>query len=126
LFCQNRIEPLLYLYSARGLARVAAIGLTVSATAQNSTVIVAPSAPPPPRIETMPPPPSGPQPLSWQSGHWGWNGSALAWDEGRYVQAPQAAAVWEPGHWQQQASGGYVWLDGRWRSQRANPFSQWS
>jgi hypothetical protein len=66
---------MLYLYSARGLATVAAIGLTVSATAQNSTVVVAPSAPPPPRIETMPPP-SGPQPLSWQSGHWGGNGSA--------------------------------------------------
>ena len=42
--------------------------------------------------------------------------TAWAWDEGHYVQAPQAQAVWEPGHWEQQAGGGYVWVDGHWRS----------
>jgi hypothetical protein len=97
-------------------AAIAAIGLAASASAQNSTVIIAPSAPPLPRVETMPPPPvASTQMMSWQAGHWTWNGSAWAWEEGHYVQAPQATAVWEPGHWAQQATGGYVWIDGHWR-----------
>jgi hypothetical protein len=97
------------------LAAVAAFGVAVSASAQTSTVIIAPSAPPPPRVETMPPPPA--TTMSWQAGHWAWNGTAWSWEEGHYVQAPQPSAVWEPGHWAQQAgSGGYVWVDGHWRS----------
>jgi len=67
----------LYLNGARTpvLAAVAAIGLAASAAAQTSTIIVAPSAPPPPRVETVPPPPpSAPQTMSWQAGHWAWNG----------------------------------------------------
>ena len=54
--------------------------------------------------------------MSWQAGHWGWNGTTWVWDEGHYVQTPQAQAVWEPGHWEQQPTGGYVWVDGHWRS----------
>jgi hypothetical protein len=99
------------------LAAVAALGISASAFAQNSTVIIAPSAPPAPRVETVPPPPPvGTTTMGWQAGHWTWNGTAWAWDEGHYVQAPQAQAVWEPGHWEQQAGGGYVWVDGHWRS----------
>jgi hypothetical protein len=98
------------------LAAVAAFGLATSAPAQNSTIIIAPSAPPQPRLEAVPPPPQNPQIMSWQAGHWAWSGSAWVWEEGHYVQAPQAAAVWEPGHWAEQSDGGYVWVDGHWRS----------
>jgi hypothetical protein len=99
------------------LATIAAVGLAASASAQNSTIIIAPSEPPAPRVEAMPPPPGvNTQIMSWQAGHWAWNGSAWAWEEGHYEQAPRAAAVWEPGHWAQQPSGGYVWSDGHWRS----------
>jgi hypothetical protein len=96
-----------HLYLSRfripALAAVAVIGLAASASAQNSTIIIAPSAPPQPT-------------MSWQAGHWAWTGTTWSWEEGQYVQAPQTAAVWEPGHWSQQASGGYVWVDGHWRS----------
>jgi hypothetical protein len=98
------------------LAAFAAIGLAASAFAQNSTVMIAPSAPPPPRVETVPAPPANTQTMTWQAGHWAWNGSAWTWADGQYVPAPQATAVWEPGHWAQQSTGGYVWVDGHWRS----------
>jgi hypothetical protein len=98
------------------IAAVAAVGLAASASAQPSTIIIAPTAPPPPRVEIVPAaPPQSTQAMGWQAGHWAWNGTAWSWEEGQYVQAPQAAAVWEPGHWSQQASGGYVWVDGHWR-----------
>jgi hypothetical protein len=99
------------------LAATAGIGLATAAFAQNSTVVIAPSAPPPPRIETIPPPPmQSTRAMSWQAGRWAWNGSNWSWDEGHYVQAPQAQAVWEPGHWELQSSGGYAWVEGHWRS----------
>jgi hypothetical protein len=115
---QESSMHLIYLSRLRtaSFAAVAAVGLAASASAQDATVIIAPNAPPPPRVESVPPPPQSPQTMSWQAGHWTWNGTAWAWDEGHYVQAPQAAAVWEPGHWSQQPSGGYVWVDGHWRS----------
>ncbi|MDR3537197.1 MAG: hypothetical protein P4L71_11920 [Acetobacteraceae bacterium] len=97
------------------LAAFAVLASVGTASAQTSTVIIAPSAPPAPRIETMPPPSAGSQVMSWQAGHWAWTGAAWSWEEGHYVQAPQPAAVWEPGHWEQQPTGGYVWVDGRWR-----------
>jgi hypothetical protein len=97
------------------IAAFAAIGLAASASAQPPTILIAPSAPPAPRVESVPPPPQATQMMSWQAGHWNWNGATWEWQEGQYVQAPQAAAVWEPGHWSQQASGGYVWVDGHWR-----------
>ncbi len=87
-------------------AVVACAGLASVGMAQTSTVIIAPSAPPPPSSQTM----------SWQAGHWAWNGAAWSWEEGHYMQAPQATAVWEPGHWQEQPAGGYVWVEGHWRS----------
>jgi hypothetical protein len=101
------------------LAAIAIGSLATSAFAQSSTIIVAPSAPPPPRVETMPPPPPPtpePRAMTWQAGHWAWNGTAWAWAEGQYVQRPQPTAEWEPGHWALQPAGGYVWVDGRWRS----------
>ncbi len=102
-----------------GLPSLTAFAVLASmgaASAQTSTVIIAPSAPPAPRMESVPPPSSaGSQPMSWQAGHWAWNGAAWSWEEGHYVQAPQPAAVWEPGHWEPQSSGGYIWIDGRWR-----------
>jgi hypothetical protein len=98
---------------------LAVLGLAASlgaAAAQDSTVIIAPSAPPAPRVETVPPPPAtSTQALTWQAGHWVWDGTAWSWKEGRYVQSPQPAAVWEPGHWQPQSKGGYIWIDGHWR-----------
>jgi hypothetical protein len=95
--------------TAAGLLAMAGV-----ATAQTSTVVIAPSAPPPPRVETIPAPPQA-QTLSWQAGHWAWNGASWNWVDGHYVQAPQPTAVWEPGHWQPQPSGGYIWVDGQWR-----------
>ncbi len=99
------------------LAAVTAIGLVSSALAQSATIIIAPSAPPPPRVETVPPPPSiNTQVLTWQAGHWAWDGTNWAWVEGGYVQRPQPTAQWEPGHWEQQTTGAYVWVDGHWAS----------
>ena len=100
-------------FQIRTLAAVAAIGLGTTGFAQTASVIVAPSAPPPPQVETIPPPPR--TTMSWQAGHWVWNGAAWSWQEGQYVQGPQPTAVWQPGHWSQQANG-YVWVDGQWRS----------
>ena len=65
------------------LAGVAAAGLSAVAFAQTSTVIIAPSAPPPPRVESVPPPPPATgATMSWQAGHWAWNGAAWSWEEG--------------------------------------------
>ena len=97
------------------LAAFAILGTPLPASAQTSTVIIAPSAPPPLRVETIPPPPAS-EVVSWQAGHWAWDGTTWHWDEGHYVQAPAPTAVWEPGHWAAQMSGGYVWVDGHWRS----------
>jgi len=93
---------------------LAIAGAATVAFAQNSTIIVAPTAPPPPRVEAMPPPQA--QVMTWQAGHWAWSGTAWAWVDGQYVQRPQPTAQWEPGHWAQGTGGGYVWVDGRWRS----------
>lgn len=100
--------------SLAALAFAASLG---TAAAQNSTVIIAPSAPPAPRVETIPPAPgTSTQALTWQAGRWMWNGTAWAWEAGHYVQSPQPTAVWEPGHWQPQSNGGYIWVDGHWRA----------
>lgn len=91
-------------------------GAVLPASAQSSTVIIAPSAPPAPRAETIPPPPgSGPQTVTWVEGHWTWNGTGWVWHNGHYVTRPAATAVWEPGHWKQRASGGYIWIAGHWQ-----------
>jgi hypothetical protein len=102
------------LLAVPALAALAIAGAVVPASAQTSTVIIAPNAPPPPRVETIPPPPS--QVMTWEEGHWAWNGTSWDWTEGHYVQRPEPTAVWEPGHWAQEETGGYVWVDGRWRS----------
>ena len=96
------------------VATFAAGAVAVPALAQTSTVIIAPSAPPPPKVETIPPPPS--QVMTWEAGHWAWNGTTWDWHDGHYVQRPAPAAVWEPGHWARESTGGYVWVDGHWRS----------
>ena len=58
------------------LVALAVGGAAVPASAQSSTVIIAPNAPPPPRVETIPPPPSEqPQLMTWEAGHWSWNGT---------------------------------------------------
>jgi hypothetical protein len=98
------------------IVALAIAGAATVASAQTSTIIVAPTAPPPPRVEAMPPPPPQAQVMTWQTGHWAWNGTAWAWVDGQYVQRPQPTAQWEPGHWAQGTGGGYVWVDGRWRS----------
>jgi len=107
--------------SVRNLTRLAGTALIAlgvggvfsGAYAQSSTVIIAPTAPPAPRVETVPPPPSSV--MTWQAGHWAWNGANWDWVDGRYVQRPQPTAVWEPGHWAQDPNGSYTWVDGRWR-----------
>jgi WXXGXW repeat (2 copies) len=102
------------------LAAPMLVALTVGSAAvpafaqTTSTVIIAPTAPPPPRVETIPPPPSAV--MTWEAGHWAWNGTTWDWTEGHYVQRPQPTAVWEPGHWAQESTGGYIWVDGHWQS----------
>jgi|SRR5580692_4142626 hypothetical protein len=99
------------------LVALAVAGAVAPTSAQTSTVIIAPTAPPPPRVETIPPPPVGePQMMTWETGHWAWNGVNWDWTEGHYVQRPVPTAVWEPGHWAQEATGGYIWVDGHWRT----------
>ena len=59
---------------AAALAAVTAIGVSTAAFAQNSTVIVAPSAPAAPQAQAV-----------WESGHW--------------QQQPTGGYVWVDGHW---------------------------
>jgi hypothetical protein len=79
------------------------IGAIGSAAAQAPTVIIARCAPPPPRVKTIPPLPA--TMMTWQAGHWYWNGSDWSWIDGHYLERPHTAAVSEPGHWTQQPTG---------------------
>ena len=49
------LNPYLRRLPVAAFAAATAIGISSAAFAQNSTVIIAPSAPPAPRVETMPP-----------------------------------------------------------------------
>lgn len=92
---------------------VAAVSLAQTASAEPSTIVIAPTAPPPPRVEMVPQPPA---PVDvWTPGHWAWNGATWEWVPGQYIARPAPQASWVPGHWEPQA-GGYVWVDGHWSS----------
>ncbi len=78
--------------------------------------IVAPRAPPPVRYEVVPPPPAGRvEVVTWDPGHWHWNGHEYVWVPGHYVERPRREAVWEPGHWAERPNGAWVWVEGHWR-----------
>jgi hypothetical protein len=68
---------------------------------------------PPAQSETRPLPPVSAQPLSWQPGHWSWNGSAYVWDPGQYVPAEGHGVNWMPGFWQH-TDDGWVWRPAHW------------
>jgi hypothetical protein len=72
-----------------------------------------PSPIPPPMAETMPKPPVSAVPLTWQPGHWDWNGSSYTWAPGQYVDLGGHPGNWQPPYWQQ-TGGGWVWQPGHW------------
>ena len=86
-------------------------GSTTTTTTTTYSEIIAPIAPPPVRVETIPPAPA--PTMTWEPGHWTWNGSWI-WTSGHYVERPSAQAVWEPDHWIEHGNG-WMWVAGRWR-----------
>lgn len=68
--------------------------------------------PPPPQAEMVPAPTS--ERMSWDRGHWRWDGYRYVWVPGHYVERPYAQSVWVPGHWVQRPEG-WVWEEGHWR-----------
>ncbi len=73
-----------------------------------------PPAPiPPPMAETIPKPPVSAVPLTWQPGHWDWNGSSYAWTPGQYVDRSGRSGEWMPPYWEKTPSG-WVWRPAHW------------
>jgi hypothetical protein len=50
----------------------------------------------------------------WVGGYHRWNGSAYAWEPGRWDIPPRERAVWVAPRWQHRHDG-YVFVEGRWR-----------
>ena len=66
---------------------------------------------PPPRVEQIPPPPH--ERLTWQPGHWQWEGREYVWVPGHWIERP-AHLQFVPGHWAWR-EGGWVWIQAHWR-----------
>ncbi len=54
---------------------------------------------PPTRAEVIPKPPVSATPLTWQPGHYEWNGAGYVWYSGLYVQQAGHSTTWQPGYW---------------------------
>jgi hypothetical protein len=68
---------------------------------------------PPLRSEIVPAKPA--ERLTWQPGHWRWNGRAYVWVAGRWIEHPVPGLQWVPGHWIWRAGVGWIWAPGHWR-----------
>lgn len=62
--------------------------------------------------ETAPLPPVSEQQLTWQPGHWDWNGSSYVWSPGRWVPLGGHGTRWQPGFWS--FTGACVWVPAHW------------
>jgi hypothetical protein len=69
--------------------------------------------PPPPQPETQPLPPVSEQQLTWQPGHWDWNGANYVWSPGRWVLLAGHGRLWQPGYWAP-GVGGCTWVPAHW------------
>lgn len=69
---------------------------------------------PAPLVEAMPNPPVSAQELTWQPGHWDWNGSGYVWQPGQYVPSAGHTNMWEPGFWAK-TDGGWAWQPAHWQ-----------
>ena len=65
---------------------------------------------PPLREEFVPPSPG--RRMSWQPGHWHWNGRAYVWNRGFYVRHARQRR-WVHGEWVMRR-GGWIWIPARW------------
>ncbi len=100
----------------RLLAALVAAGLLAGCATQTTTTSANPFPPvPAPMVETMPKPPVTAEPLSWQPGHWDWNGTGYVWQPGQYVPAAGHGPLWQSGWWTQTPSG-WVWQPAHWTS----------
>lgn len=68
---------------------------------------------PPPQAETVPKPPVSEQPLTWQPGHWDWNGGGYVWAPGQWVSRAGHGAMWQDGYWSFN-NGSWVWVPAHW------------
>src|SRR5947209_2454963 len=68
-------------------AVVAAPPAVVPAAPPAAVVVAGGACPPVPAFqpETTPLPPVSPEQLTWEPGHWDWNGSSYVWSPGRWV-----------------------------------------
>jgi hypothetical protein len=77
--------------------------------------IIAPRPPPAVRYEVVPPPPpQRAEVVTWDPGHWHWDGREWVWMPGHFVERPHREARWEPGHWAERPNGTWVWVNGHW------------
>lgn len=74
---------------------------------------VCPVVPPPPQPEVQPLPPVSEQPLTWQPGHWDWNGTSYVWIPGAWVPRAGHGKLWQPGFWTV-GPAGCAWVPGHW------------
>jgi hypothetical protein len=72
-----------------------------------------PNPPPPPRAETIPKPPVTEDAVTWQPGHWEWDGKDYSWHEGAWVPLAGHGTQWQPGYWALQ-NGAWVWVPAHW------------
>ncbi len=97
------------------LAALLAISL-IAGCGEKQKPEVSPFPPLPPLIsETIPKPPVVAEPLSWQPGHWNWNGSGYVWAKGQYVPAAGHGNMWTPGWWSR-SEAGWTWQAPHWMS----------
>ena len=69
--------------------------------------------PPPPRAETQPLPPVSEEVLTWQRGHWDFDGSGYRWLPGRYVDRHGLRTPFQDGYWTN-ARGPWEWVPPHW------------
>lgn len=68
---------------------------------------------PPPREERIPAPPVSASVLSWQPGHYDWDGVRYTWVEGRWVDRAGHGSLWQDGFWRRDQND-YVWVPAHW------------
>ncbi len=99
---------------ARGPALLGALMLGLAGCAQPQPMMAGNPNPPIPALpaEARPLPPVSAVALTWQPGHYDWNGTSYSFVPGGYVPAA-GHATWMPAYWALQG-GQWVWMPAHW------------
>ena len=68
---------------------------------------------PAPLADARPLPPVSGEVLSWQPGHWNWDGRAYTWAAGMYIPAAGHGPIWVKEYWNL-TNGVWEWQPGHW------------